>query len=38
MALDSSGVLSIPDDFAFPFTPYDIQEQFMRYAAKNAIT
>jgi len=30
MASSSSGELAIPNEFAFPFAPYDIQEQFMR--------
>ena len=34
MDSSSSGALAIPNEFAFPFAPYDIQEQFMRCAAK----
>merc|ERR550534_362916 len=30
MEASSSGPLAIPNEFAFPFAPYDIQEQFMR--------
>ena len=38
MESSSSGELAIPNEFAFPFAPYDIQEQFMRYAAKMRTT
>ena len=34
MESSSSGALATPNEFAFPFAPYDIQAQFMRYAAK----
>jgi len=30
MESSSSGALATPNEFAFPFAPYDIQEQFMR--------
>ena len=38
MEASSSGPLAIPNEFAFPFAPYDIQEQFMRYVTKMQIT
>ena len=31
MELSSSGRLPVPNNFQFPFTPYHIQDQFMRY-------